>query len=103
MHVEQPLPHPCAHGRIFREPKGGPDVTLAGSEAQLDVLVRAANTLSVQGWTARIVLLNVPSMQALPPAERDALLGSGPLISILENGAPDAGALAAAALREIRG
>ena len=102
MHADKPIPAACAHGRIFREPKGGPDVTLAGNEEQLDTLVRAANILSVQGWTARIVLLNTASLDALDPMERDALMGNGPQASILGSPAPDAGTLAATALQEIR-
>ena len=101
MYHDAPMPVASVHGRIFREPKGGPDVTFAGREAQLETLVRAANILSVQGWTARIVLLTVNELHELPADERALLLGSGPLVCSLSEPMPDAAALAAAARKEI--
>lgn len=103
MRLAEPIPVTTAHGRMLREPKGGPDVTLAGDEQQAEELLRAGNILSVQGWTARIVLLNVDALADLPGDEREALLGNGPLVNILSDDAPDAAEVAAAALEAIRG
>lgn len=40
---------------ILREPKGKPDVILMASGSEVDILFKAADILSVQGYTARIV------------------------------------------------
>lgn len=46
---------------ILREPKGTPDVILMASGSEVEVLFQAADILSVQGYTARIV--SVPSFE----------------------------------------
>ena len=46
---------------ILREPKGTPDVILMASGSEVEVLFAAADILSVQGYTARIV--SVPCME----------------------------------------
>jgi len=43
---------------ILREPKGGPDVVLVAPRAQAALIEKAADYLSVQGFTARLVLLD---------------------------------------------
>lgn len=48
-------------GYILREPKGGPDVILIASGSEVELAFKAADTLSVQGYTARIV--SMPSME----------------------------------------
>lgn len=42
---------------ILREPNGIPDLILFGSDLSEQVLQTAANTLSVQGYTVRIVIV----------------------------------------------
>ncbi|MDO4564974.1 MAG: transketolase [Clostridia bacterium] len=46
---------------ILREPKGTPDVILMASGSEVECLFKAADILSVQGYTARIV--SVPSFE----------------------------------------
>ncbi|MDO4543316.1 MAG: transketolase [Clostridia bacterium] len=46
---------------ILREPKGTPDVILMASGSEVECLFKAADVLSVQGFTARIV--SVPSFE----------------------------------------
>ncbi len=48
-------------GYILREPKGTPDVILMASGSEVEVLFKAADILSVQGYTARIV--SMPSFE----------------------------------------
>lgn len=48
-------------GYILREPKGTPDVILMASGSELELLFAAADILSVQGCTARIV--SMPCME----------------------------------------
>ena len=48
-------------GYILREPKGGPDVILIASGSEVELAFKAADMLSVQGYTARIV--SMPSME----------------------------------------
>ena len=45
---------------ILREPKGEPDVILMASGSEVDLILKAADILAVQGYTARIV--SVPCM-----------------------------------------
>lgn len=46
----------CAE--ILREPKNGPDVILLAKREQSDILVKAGDMLSVQGITARLVVID---------------------------------------------
>lgn len=46
---------------ILRDPKGTPDVILMGSGSEVELLYKAADFLSVQGYTARLV--SVPCME----------------------------------------
>ena len=46
---------------ILRDPKGTPDVILMGSGSEVELLYKAADILSVQGYTARLV--SVPCME----------------------------------------
>ena len=46
----------CAE--ILREPKNGPDVVLIAKREQSDALVKAGDMLSVQGTTARLVIID---------------------------------------------
>lgn len=48
-------------GYILREPKGTPDVILMASGSEVECLFKAADILSVQGYTARIV--SMPSFE----------------------------------------
>lgn len=60
---------------ILREPKGTPDVILMASGSEVEVLFAAADILSVQGYTARIV--SVPSFELFErqdKAYRDSVL-----------------------------
>lgn len=60
---------------ILREPKGTPDVILMASGSEVEVLFQAADILSVQGYTARIV--SVPSFELFErqdKAYRDSVL-----------------------------
>lgn len=63
---------------VLREPKGGPDVILIGCEAETDTLTRAANSLSVRGYTARIVQLAPGAeLENLNPRQRETVLSGG--------------------------
>ncbi|MEG1547345.1 MAG: transketolase [Clostridia bacterium] len=42
-------------GYILREPKGGPDVILIATGSEVELIYKAADILSVQGYTARLV------------------------------------------------
>ncbi len=84
-----------SHYRIVREPKGGPDIVLAASEAGLDTIKRAADILSVQGFTARLITLHgVDAPDALSAAER-AELAPEKLPFLFADGVTDARQLAA--------
>ncbi|MCE5236515.1 MAG: transketolase [Eubacteriales bacterium] len=48
-------------GYILREPKGTPDIILMGSGSEVELLYKAADILSVQGYTARLV--SMPCME----------------------------------------
>jgi hypothetical protein len=48
----------CAE--ILREPKNGPDVVLVAKRAQSALITKAGNLLSVQGSTARLVVIDDP-------------------------------------------
>lgn len=62
-------------GKIVRDPKGGADVILIGCPAQTPTLLKAADLLSVQGYTGRIVQLNSHiTVQALSASEKARLL-----------------------------
>ncbi len=76
-------------GYILREPKGTPDVILLGSGSEVNVLFGAADILSVQGYTARIV--SMPSME-LFNAQSDAYRESVLPASIRARVAVEAGA-----------
>ena len=51
-------PKPEKGGYVFREPKGDPDMLFFSDDGGLDSIMKAAALLSVQGYTARIVVLN---------------------------------------------
>ncbi|MEG1524197.1 MAG: ECF transporter S component [Clostridia bacterium] len=94
-------------GTIAREPKGGPDVVLVGCETEITTLLKAANILSVQGFTGRIVQLNKGiSIESLSSAERERLMPSSiPYVGITSCGKPagtSAQDIAQAALEAIR-
>ena len=59
--------------RIIREPKGGPDAVLAGPFSREETLVRVGNTLSVMGYTARLILYDKERINGLPPTLEPAL------------------------------
>ena len=83
------------HYRIVREPKGGPDIVLAAREAQADIIRRAADILSVQGFTARLIALTcADTPDAVPAAERAEMAPDG-LPLLFADGAADARQLAA--------
>lgn len=96
--------------RLLREPKGGPDAVLAGPAAAEGTLVRAGNTLSVMGYTARLILfegtpdglLNGTEAALLPvtvimlPAEKEVC----PPVTVLSENA-EAGDLVRAAAKAI--
>ena len=46
---------------ILREPKGTPDVILIASGSEVELVLKAADVLAVQGYTARIV--SMPCME----------------------------------------
>lgn len=48
-------------GYILREPKGTPDVILMASGSEVELMYKAADILSVQGYTARLV--SMPCME----------------------------------------
>lgn len=48
-------------GYILREPKGTPDVILMASGSEVELMYKAADVLSVQGYTARLV--SMPCME----------------------------------------
>ncbi len=48
-------------GYVLRDPKGTPDVILMGSGSEAELLYKAADILSVQGYTARLV--SMPCME----------------------------------------
>lgn len=48
-------------GYILREPKGTPDVILIASGSEVELMYKAADILSVQGYTARLV--SMPCME----------------------------------------
>ena len=48
-------------GYILREPKGTPDVILMASGSEVELMYKAADSLSVQGYTARLV--SMPCME----------------------------------------
>lgn len=48
-------------GYILREPKGEPDVILMASGSEVELIYKAADILSVQGYTARLV--SMPCME----------------------------------------
>ena len=48
-------------GYIMREPKGTPDVILMASGSEVELMYKAADILSVQGYTARLV--SMPCME----------------------------------------
>ncbi len=67
----------CAE--ILREPKNGPDVVLVAKREQSDILVKAGDMLSVQGTTARLVViddvmafarLNATQMERFVPSDK---------------------------------
>ncbi|MCL2695303.1 MAG: transketolase [Clostridiales bacterium] len=58
---EKSGPDALRGGYILREPKGKPDVILMASGSEVEVLFGAADILSVQGCTARIV--SMPCME----------------------------------------
>ena len=62
-------------GYILREPKGGPDVILMASGSEVELAFKAADMLSVRGYTARIV--SMPSLElfdAQDEAYRESVL-----------------------------
>ncbi|MCL2672189.1 MAG: transketolase [Clostridiales bacterium] len=60
---------------ILREPKGTPDVILMASGSELELLYKAADLLSVQGYTARIVSMPCWELfEAQSPAYRESVL-----------------------------
>lgn len=62
-------------GYVLREPKGTPDVILMASGSEVELLYKAADLLSVRGYTARIV--SMPSMElfdAQDAAYRESVL-----------------------------
>ncbi len=48
--------------RVLREPKGEPDAVLIGDEKNLPTVYRTADILSVQGYTACLLLLYEPQL-----------------------------------------
>lgn len=72
---EKTGPDALRGGYILREPKGGPDVILIASGSEVELAFKAADLLSVQGFTARIV--SMPSMElfdAQDEAYRESVL-----------------------------
>ena len=51
-------PKPEKGGYVLREPKGDPDMLFFSDPDGLEQIMKAAALLSVQGYTARIVVLN---------------------------------------------
>jgi transketolase len=66
----------CAE--ILREPKNGPDVVLIAKREQSDILVKAGDMLSVQGTTARLVVIDdMSAFENLNAAQRERFLPDG--------------------------
>lgn len=64
-------------GYILREPKGTPDVILIASGSEVELIYKAADILSVQGYTARLV--SMPCMELFEQQSseyRESVLGS---------------------------
>ncbi len=63
----------CAE--IVREPKNGPDVVLTAERANVDLISKAGDMLSVQGIMARIVALDdIRAFDSLDSAQRERFL-----------------------------
>ena len=63
---------------IYREPKGEPDVLLFSSPDGFRTVMDTADILSVQGYTARIVVVNDPVLFESQSAEyKDSVFSKG--------------------------
>ena len=64
-------PKPQNGGYIYREPKGDPDMLFFSDTEGQDLIMKAAALLSVQGYTARIVVINDAALfESQPEAYR---------------------------------
>lgn len=90
----------CAE--ILREPKGGPDVVLVAPRTQAELLGKAGDYLSVQGFTARLVAVDdARAFDCLTPQERAVFLPEGKPFVRVEQDDADPKAVAQAALEAI--
>jgi len=70
-------------GYLIREPKGDPDVLLFCEADLQSVLLSAANILSVQGITARMVIINDINIFLSQPADyQNGLFSENPRIKL---------------------
>ncbi len=93
----------AAPAEILREPKNGPDVVLLANRELVPLITKAGDLLSVQGFTARLVVLDDSSaFDRLETKQREAFLPADKPFVRVDDAQTTAEAVSQAALQAIR-